>query len=190
MANNIAATLLIIALALPGAAHAGRASKIEPPDVTVYYDTKAYADATKETTELAGWTNETGVIEPPKEMTLGWYVNEIPSNVTVYYDVNGDKQPDVVFAHPILFVNVGVYCDAKRVVDEQYWMFSTCPADHAADYFVTRQWTLYKFIGGGWHRVFQHVDKDERDRTCSVQQDQQGTGNQDVQRAGESCTGD
>ena len=159
MANNIAATILILALALPGAA-------------------------------LANWINDTGVIEPPKEMVLGWNVNEIPSNVTVYYDVNGDKQPDIVFTHPILFVNIGVYCDAKRPVDDGYWMFSTCPADHAADYFVTRQWTLYKFIGGGWHRVFQHVDKYERDRTGGVQQDQQSAGNQDVQGAGESCTGD
>jgi len=190
MANNIAATILIIALALPGAALVGRTSKIEPPDVTVYYDSKAYADATKATAGLVGWTNETGVIEPPKEMTLGWNVNEIPANVTVYYDVNGDKKPDVVFAHPILFVNIGVYCDVKRVVNDGYWMFSTCPADHAADYFVARQWALYKFIGGAWHRVFQHVDKYERDRTCSVQQDQQGAGNQDVQGAGESCTGD
>jgi len=159
MANNIAATLLILALALPGAA-------------------------------LAGWTNETGVVEPPKEMTVGWNVNEIPSNVTVYYDVNGDKQPDVVFAHPILFVNIGVYCDVKRVVDAGYWMFSTCPADHAADYFVTRQWTLYKFIGGGWHRVFQHVDKYERERTCSVQSSESIPWDSDEERAGAGCPKD
>ena len=162
MANNIAAHILILALALPGAVHAGGDN----------------------------WTNETGVIEPPKEMILGWNVNEVPANVTVYYDVNGDKQPDVVFTHPILFVNIGVYCDAKRMVDKQYWMFTTCPADHAADYFVTRQWTLYKFIGGGWHRVFQHVDKYERDRTCSIQQDKQGAGDQNVCRTEKSYSGD
>ena len=195
MENNIAATLLILALAFPAAVFAGwanGASKIEPPDVTLYYDTKAYSDAAKATALAGGdnWTSETGVVEPPKEMTLGWNVNEVPSNVTVYYDVNGDKKPDVVFAHPILFVNIGVYCDVKRTVDEQYWMFSTCPADHAADYFVTRQWALYKFIGGGWHRVFQHVDKYERDRTCRIQQDKQGAGNQDLQGEGKSCTGD
>jgi hypothetical protein len=159
MANNIAATLLILALALPDAA-------------------------------FAEWSNKEGVVEPPKEMTLGWRVNEIPSNVTVYYDVNGDKQPDVVFAHPIVFVNTGVYCDVKRTVDEQYWMFSTCPADHAADYFVTRQWALYKFIGGGWQRVYEYVDKHERDRTCGIRQNKQSTGNQNFRRAEESCTGD
>ena len=161
MANNIAATLLILALALPGAVFAGGNY----------------------------WINDMGVIEPPKEMTVGWNVNEVPANVTVYYDVNGDEKPDVVFAHPIVFVNLGVYCDAKRVVDEQYWMFSTCPAEHAADYFVTRQWTLYKFIGGGWQRVFQYVDKYERERTRGIQQDQQGSWNQDIPGAGESYSG-
>ena len=160
MANNIAATILFIALALPLTAH-------------------------------AVWqNNDTDVVEPIQEMTVGWNVNEIPANVTVYYDVNEDKQPDIVFAHPIVFVNIGVYCDAKRVVDARYWMFSTCPADHAADYFVTRQWTLYRFISGDWHRVYQYVDKDERDRTCGVQQDQQGAGDSDEARAGAGCPED
>ena len=159
MVNNIAATLLILALALPGAA-------------------------------FTDWSNKAGVVEPPISMMLGWNVNEIPGNVTVYYDVNGDRKPDVVFAHPIMAMNSGVKCDAKKIDDEYYWIFTTCPADHAADYFVFKQWTLYKFIGGGWHRVYQHVERNERDRTCRIRQDKQGAGNQDLQGAGESCTGD
>ena len=158
MVNNIAAHILILALALPGAA-------------------------------LADWTHDEGVVEPPQEMILGWNVNEIPGNVTIYYDVNGDKKPDIVFAHSIRYMNSGVQCDAKKVGNEHYWIYTTCPADHAADYFIYKKWTLYKFIGSGWKRVYQHVERNERDGTCRIQQDKQGSGNQDLQGAGESCTG-
>ena len=122
-------------------------------------------------TVFAKWSNEAGVVEPGLEMMLGWNVNEIPSNITIYYDVNGDQKPDVVFAHPIMATNIGVQCDVERVENEAYWVFSTCPADHAADYFIYRHWTLYKIIGERWQRVYQHVEQHERGRTCSIRQD-------------------
>ena len=35
-----------------------------------------------------------GFIEPPLRYMIGWNVNEVPRNVTIYYDLNGDKKPE------------------------------------------------------------------------------------------------
>ena len=36
-----------------------------------------------------------GFIEPPMEYMIGWNLNEVPGNATVYYDLNGDKVPEL-----------------------------------------------------------------------------------------------
>tara|TARA_R110002167_G_scaffold313223_1_gene518910 strand:+ start:179 stop:658 length:480 start_codon:yes stop_codon:yes gene_type:complete len=158
MENNIAATLLILALAFPD-------------------------------TAFAKWSSELGVVEPPREMIVGWNVNEIPSNVTLYYDVDGDKRPDIAFAHPIMATDLGVNCEKESIQDESYWVFSTCPSDHAADYLIYKQWVLYKFIGERWKRIYQHVEQHERDRTCSIRENKQRLGNQNYRRAKKSYSG-
>jgi len=129
------------------------------------------------------------IVEPPLDKHVGWMVNEIPANVTIYYDVDGDKKADIVFAHPILYTNNGVNCHARILANEYYWVFSTCPGDNATDYFVFKQWTLYKFMGGQWQRVFQFIDKYGRFRTCRIQSSQQILGDQDIRRAKKSCSG-
>ena len=139
---------------------------------------------------FAEWSNKAGVVEPPISMMLGWNANEIPGNVTIYYDVNGDKKPDVIFAHPIMAMSSGVACDAKKIKNEYYWVFTTCPADHAADYFIYKQWVLYKLMGGSWQRIYQYVEQHERNRTCGIRQNKQSTGHPNFLRAEKSCTGD
>jgi len=120
------------------------------------------------------WTNkyDEGVIEPPRETALGWNVNEVPHNVTLYFDVNNDGRADIAFAHSIIAMNTGVYCDApKKSVEEFYWVFSTCPSEHAADYYVTKQWILYRILqGGGWKRLFMLIDEPSARHTTNISQ--------------------
>ncbi len=124
----------------------------------------------------SSWGNKDSVVEPPREMVVGWSVNEVPANVTVYYDVTGDGAADIVFAHPIVSMNAGVYCNAARKPGEGQLLFTTCPAEHAADYFVTQQWTLYKFVGGNWSRVYQYIERNERTGTCNIRKSEPDTG--------------
>jgi len=124
----------------------------------------------------SSWDNEDSMVEPPRDRVVGWSVNEIPANVTVYYDVTGDGVADLVFAHPIVSMNTGVYCNAAREPVKNQLLFTTCPVEHAADYFVTKQWTLYKFVGGNWSRVYQYIERDERTGACSIREGQPGAG--------------
>ena len=129
------------------------------------------------------------IIEPPLKMLVRWEANEVPTNLSLYYDVDGDNQADIAFAHPIISTNTGVNCKARVKEDDFYWVFSTCPAEHAVDYFVFKQWELFKYVGGMWRRIYQFVDDYERTRTCSIREDEQMPWDQDSDPDAKSCSG-
>ncbi len=130
------------------------------------------------------------VVEPPLEMLVNWEANEVPANLTLYYDTDGDKEADIAFAHPIMATNLGVSCNATVVEDEVYWVISSCPQEHATDYFVFKQWTLYKYVGEAWQAPFNSSGDYERTGTGSIRESEQVSWNQNAEGDEESCSGD
>lgn len=85
--------------------------------------------------------------EPAPKFISRWEINEVPRNVTVYYDVNGDGFHDIVFAHPIVAENHAPACaKIPRPEQKHHWMFTTCPQNRAADYFVVREYTMFRIL--------------------------------------------
>ena len=84
--------------------------------------------------------------EPSPEFISRWEINEVPRNVTVYYDVNKDGFHDIVFAHPIVAENHAPSCDHPRPEQKYHWMFTTCPQARAADYFVVHEYTMFRIL--------------------------------------------
>lgn len=84
--------------------------------------------------------------EPSPHFIARWEINEVPRNVTVYYDVNGDGFVDIVFAHPIVAENHAPVCATRRPEQDKHWMFTTCPDSKPADYFVVHEYTMFRII--------------------------------------------
>lgn len=105
-----------------------------------------------------------GFVEPPMKYMIGWNVNEIPRNVTIYYDLDGDRIPEIVFAHPILAENHAPNCDGGYREEEEYHtLLTTCPAPHAVDYFVTKRYSMFRLLKEKvWSRIFRMVTQDGR----------------------------
>ena len=105
-----------------------------------------------------------GFIEPPLRYMIGWNVNEVPRNVTIYYDLDGDKKPELVFAHPIIAENHAPKCDGRRRDEEEFHiLLTTCPAPKAVDYFITRQYSMFRLLNEKvWSRIFRMVDDNGR----------------------------
>lgn len=130
------------------------------------------------------------IMEPPLSMMVGWEVNEVPANLSIYYDTDGDKEADIAFAHPIMATNTGVHCGAKVEEDEFYWVISSCPQEHATDYFVFKQWVLFKYVGEAWQAPFYSSKDYERTRTGGIREGKQVSWNQNADTGEKSCTGD
>ena len=105
-----------------------------------------------------------GFVEPPMKYMIGWNVNEIPGNVTIYYDLDRDDIPEIVFAHPILATNHAPKCDGGYREEEEYHtLLTTCPAPHAVDYFVTKGYSMFRLVKEKvWSRIFRMVTQDGR----------------------------
>ena len=105
-----------------------------------------------------------GFIEPPMKYMIGWNLNEVPRNATIYYDLDGDKRPELVFAHPIIAENHAPKCNgSKREEEEFHLLLSTCPSPHAVDYFITRQYSMFRLLNEKvWSRIFRMVGDDGR----------------------------
>lgn len=84
--------------------------------------------------------------EPAPKFIFRWEINEVPRNVTVYYDVNDDGFADIVFAHPIVAENHAPSCDKRRPEQDKHWLFTTCPNAKSADYFVLFEYTMFRII--------------------------------------------
>ena len=71
----------------------------------------------------------------------GWIPNIIPRNVVVFYDTDGDGEPDQAQAFHIIDGSAVKDCGKEVVVPDDMFLFTTCPSEHAFNY-----WTLR----GGW----------------------------------------
>ncbi len=100
-----------------------------------------------------------GFVEPDMKYMVGWNVNEVPRNVTIYYDLDGDGVPELVFAHPIIAENANPKCDGGFREEENYHvLLSTCPSEMAVDYFFTKQYSMFRLLRQRvWSRVFRMV---------------------------------
>lgn len=136
---------LLIALIILSLAHCGKAAVAEE----VYEQWKM---------EMPGF------VEPPLKYMIGWNVNEVPRNVTIYYDLDGDDVPELVFAHPIVAENHAPKCGSGYREEEEYHtLLSTCPAEHAVDYFITKQYSMFRLLREKvWSRIFRMVTQDGR----------------------------
>ncbi len=95
------------------------------------------------------WFGENPFIkEPALEYVLDWKVNEVPRSITIYYDVNNDGFPDVVFAHPIVAENQAPACGTHRDEESRHLMFTTCKigAGPHTDYFVTHEHSMFRIL--------------------------------------------
>lgn len=84
--------------------------------------------------------------EPKRVYIFRWEINEVPRNVTVYYDVNDDGFADIVFAHPIVAENHSPACHLPRPEQAHHWLFTTCPNSKPADYFVIHEYTMFRIL--------------------------------------------
>ena len=95
----------------------------------------------------AEWFGENPFItEPNRKFISDWKINEVPRNVTVYYDVNGDGYNDLVFAHPIVAENQAPSCDKPRQEQATHWLFTTCPNNKPPDYFVVHKYSMFRIL--------------------------------------------
>ena len=86
------------------------------------------------------------ITEPLLTLITKWEINEVPRNVTVYYDVNKDGFDDIVFAHPIVAEYHAPVCDKPRPEQAHHLLFTTCPNSKPADYFVIHEYTMFRII--------------------------------------------
>ena len=107
-------------------------------------------DVPKKGTTSKYWSEWYGehpyIKEPAPKFIFRWEINEVPRNVTVYYDVNDDGFADIVFAHPIVAENYAPSCDKRRPEQDKHWLFTTCPNARSADYFVLFEYTMCRII--------------------------------------------
>lgn len=75
------------------------------------------------------------------EGMTGWIPNIIPGNVVVFYDVDGDGEPDRAQAFHIIDGSAVRDCGKEAVVPDDMFLFTTCPSEHAYNYWALR---------GGW----------------------------------------
>jgi hypothetical protein len=100
------------------------------------------------------------MVEPSLDKMVAWTIEEIPRNATIYYDLNGDGRPDVVFSHPVIAQDLADKCQGNNEsrISEDYIVLSTCPSDKAFNYFVTKRFALFREISQKlWNRIFMMV---------------------------------
>jgi hypothetical protein len=117
------------------------------------------------------WMMESpGFIEPPMRYMIGWRVNEVPRNITIYYDLDGNGTPEIVFAHPIIAENHAPKCGAGIREEEQYHkLMTTCPSEHPVDYFITHQFSMFRLLSEErWSRIFMMVKNVKTQCDCPV----------------------
>ena len=77
--------------------------------------------------------------ELPKEGQYKWEVEQVPNNVTVYWDYNLDGRADTVFACPVTGSGRLSTCDIKMETGERDYLFTNCPSNEPLYYLTSRQ---------------------------------------------------
>ncbi len=88
--------------------------------------------------------------EPPIQYMVNFEINEVPNNVSVYYDMNGDGVPDIAYAHPILKSAPAAECQPLKDEGDRVtltWGISVLPHK----YTISRMPTAFRWLkSAGW----------------------------------------
>ena len=71
--------------------------------------------------------NSADIGELPKDGQYQWEVEQVPSNVTVYWDYDFDGHADTVFACPVTGSGRLSTCNIKMETSERDYLFTNCP---------------------------------------------------------------
>ena len=77
--------------------------------------------------------------ELPKDGQYKWEVEQVPNNVTVYWDYDLDGYADTVFACPITGSGRLSTCNIKMETGRQDYLFTNCPSNEPLYYLTSRQ---------------------------------------------------
>ena len=90
--------------------------------------------------------------EPPINYSVDWKLNEVPNNISVYYDVNGDGVADMAYAHPIIKSAPAAECQPLKHNGDSVtltWGVTTQVVPHK--YTIALEPTMFKWLrGAGW----------------------------------------
>ncbi len=99
---------------------------------------------------LGGQAQAAEFPEPPFEWFVKFEVNEIPGKATVYYDIDGDKVPDLVTAHEILKVFHVKQCKVPMRHEDYILVGSECGSVAPKVYFLARKIFAVRMIDERW----------------------------------------
>ena len=77
--------------------------------------------------------------ELPKDGQYQWEVDQVPNNITVYWDYNLDGRADTVFACPVTGYGKLSTCAIKMETGERDYLFTNCPSPDPLYYLTSRQ---------------------------------------------------
>jgi len=73
----------------------------------------------------------------PKDGQFKFYVEQIPNNVTLYWDYDFNGEADTVFACPLVGYGRVSSCDVPLVAGDNNYIFTTCPSSNNPVYYLT-----------------------------------------------------
>ena len=77
--------------------------------------------------------------ELPKDGQFKFKVEQIPNNVTLYWDYNFDGHADTVFACPLAGYGKVSSCNVPLHAGDNNYIFTTCPSPDPIYYLTTRE---------------------------------------------------
>ena len=83
--------------------------------------------------------NSADIGELPEDGQYQWEVEQVPSNVTVYWDYDFDGYADTVFACPITGSGKLSTCNIKMETSKRDYLFTNCPSPEPLYYLTSRQ---------------------------------------------------
>ena len=77
--------------------------------------------------------------ELPENGQFKFYVEQVPNNVTLYWDYDFNGRPETVFACPLVGYGKVSSCNVPLKAGDNNYIFTTCPSDDPVYYLTTRQ---------------------------------------------------
>ena len=101
------------------------------------------------------WVDEAlgEVPEPPFSYLLYWNIEELPGKATLYYDVDLDEIPDLVYAHEIESVQRVDACGPPFKQNGQIWLTANCESRHPIVYLVNEKHMAHRSVDESWYFV-------------------------------------
>ena len=77
--------------------------------------------------------------ELPNQGQYKWEVEQVPNNVTVYWDYDVDGYADTVFACPVMGYGKLSTCDVRMEAGENNYLFTNCPSPNPIYYLTSKE---------------------------------------------------